>query len=197
MFERLAGKLLSRLLSKYFVSDNESSTSHHLLPRRVRRSECGVVMCLLKAWNCAKKLSIRILKSKGLPFELLQCTLGRVEITVPWAKLGLSSPSSYCGGDDAVVVVVVVDGVHALLRTNYEFDDEALREAAIRQRRQELQDAQDFGKQLSEKKRPIRLDCRAFCKNDLPKESSRMCWKSFTFMFEMFMYDWKMCNLIQ
>lgn len=86
-------------------------------------------------------------KSKGLPFELLQCTLGRVEITVPWAKLGLSSPD----GDDAAVVVVVVDGVHALLRTNYEFDDEALREAAIKQRRRELQESESFAKEPTEK----------------------------------------------
>lgn len=93
----------------------------------------------LESLELRKEVVNSYLKSKGLPFELLQCTLRRVEITVPWAKLGLSD------GEDAVVVVVV-DGVHALLRTNYEFDDEALREAAIQERRQELQDATLFGR---------------------------------------------------
>jgi len=140
MFERLAGKLLSRFLSKYFVSDDSASGTSSS-----SSSSLGVWSgyVSLESLELRKEVVNSYLKSKGLPFELLQCTLGRVEITVPWAKLGLSSPSAE-GGD--AVIVVVVDGVHALLRTNYEFDDEALREAAIQERRQELQDAEVFGK---------------------------------------------------
>ena len=145
MFERLTGKLLSRLLSKYFVSDDSSSPTGSS-PEKKSWSQLGVWSgyVSLESLELRKEVVNSYLKSRGLPFELLQCTLGRVEITVPWAKLGLSSPSA-ADGDDAVVVIVV-DGVHALLRTNYEFDDEALREAAIQERRQELLDAEVFGK---------------------------------------------------
>lgn len=147
MFERLAGKILSRLLSKYFVSDDTNGVRDSSSERK-SWSQLGVWSgyVSLESLELRKEVINDYFKSKGLPFELLQCTLGRVEITVPWAKLGLSSSD----GDDAVVVVVV-DGVHALVRTNYEFDDDALREAAVKQRRRELQESESFAKEPPEK----------------------------------------------
>ncbi len=68
MFERLASKLLSRLLSKYFVSNdsvsNGAPTLRHPPPRRRRRHgptwEFGVDTCHWKVLNYAKRLSIAI-----------------------------------------------------------------------------------------------------------------------------------------
>ena len=68
MFERLAGKLLSRLLSKYFVSNDSVSNGSGAptsasRPRRRRHGptwESGVDTCRWKVWNYAKRLSIAI-----------------------------------------------------------------------------------------------------------------------------------------
>jgi len=170
MFERLAGKVLTRLLSKYFVQDDgediAGSTSSSSSPSRSRprrsapssstsasggsgtKTQLGVWSGYISLDNLLLKNSVvnAHLKSKGLPFELLRCSVGRVEITVPWGKLGLrsggggssasSTSSSTSGGDSAVVVVV--DSVHVLLTSRYEFDDEAMETERIKERREAL-----------------------------------------------------------
>jgi len=80
------------------------------------------------------------LQSRGLPFEIIDCSFRQVEITIPWAKL--SNPIAYQArkGKDDAVVVVVIDGIHLLARTNFDFDDVALRREEVKKRRQALVD---------------------------------------------------------
>ena len=58
------------------------------------------------------------LQSRGLSFENIDCSFRQIEITIPRAKL--SNPISYQAwkGKDDAVVVVVIDGIHLLARTN-------------------------------------------------------------------------------
>jgi hypothetical protein len=141
MFERLAGQLLSTVLSKYFTEEslarNKSSTSAQL----------GVWSGYISLENLELKKDVinTLLKRKGLPFEIVHCSFRRVEITVPWAKL--TSPTAALNGNkEDAVVVIVVDGIHLLARTNFTFDDIALREGKILQRRQALEQAGSFEK---------------------------------------------------
>jgi hypothetical protein len=151
MFEHLAGKVLGNILSKYFSEEslarNKSSTSAQL----------GVWSGYISLENLElKKDEINdLLKRKGQPYEILHCSFRRVEITVPWSKLGLSSSkksssSSTSNGDGGTkadaVVVVVVDGMYMLARTNFTFDDEALQDEVISQRRDALSQSDSFGK---------------------------------------------------
>ena len=104
-----------------------------------------------------------LLEQRGIPIEVLHCTIRRVEITVPWSKLsqfsttnnstttfgrnGSSSSSSSVtngGSSHGAVVVIVMDGIHILTRTLYEYKDEKLRQRDIQQRRTKLQEAQAF-----------------------------------------------------
>ena len=177
MFERLAGKVLTRLLSKYFVQDNgediSSSGKSSSAPSTASRpassssssSKGSGTKTQLGVWSGYVSLDNLLLKnevvnthlkSKGLPFELLRCSVGRVEITVPWGKLGLrgggssggasssasSTSSSTSGGDGAVVVVV--DSVHVLLTSRYEFDDEAMASERIKKRREALAKSEGY-----------------------------------------------------
>eukprot|EP00562_Extubocellulus_spinifer_P016440 CAMPEP_0178577680 /NCGR_PEP_ID=MMETSP0697-20121206/21133_1 /TAXON_ID=265572 /ORGANISM="Extubocellulus spinifer, Strain CCMP396" /LENGTH=4375 /DNA_ID=CAMNT_0020212987 /DNA_START=145 /DNA_END=13272 /DNA_ORIENTATION=+ len=176
MFERLAGKVLTRLLSKYFVQENgdeinsstsaaasssqssSPSTESAKRPSPTTAGAASGTVTQLDVWsgyvaldNLLLKNSVinSHLKSRGLPLQLLRCTVGRVEITVPWGKLGLRGGSSSGiassgggggGGDGAVVVVV--DSVHVLLE--YEFDDDAMESARIKKRREKLAESEDY-----------------------------------------------------
>jgi hypothetical protein len=163
VFERLAGKFLSRLLSKYFVTTSEQESSSTSSSKRSsgssrrkqqqkqqRTSQTAASLGVWSGFVSLSNLQVRVdvvnaeLKRKGVPLEILQCTLGRVEMTVPWAKLGTTKATGGGSEEDDAVVVLVVDGVHALLRTNYEFDDPKLRQAAIDERRQQLADSENF-----------------------------------------------------
>jgi len=176
MFERLAGKVLTRLLSKYFVQDNGEEISGRGASSspasRFRRASSSTpsssgtgTKTQLGVWSGYVSLDNLLLKnevinthlkSRGLPFELLRCCVGRVEITVPWSKLGLrgggsgggsvsssSSTSSSTSGADGAVVVVV-DSVHVLLTSRYEFDDEAIAAERIKKRREALAKSEGY-----------------------------------------------------
>ena len=104
MFERLAGKVLTRLLSKYFVQDNgeessssgggrSSSTASRPASSSSSSSKGSGTKTQLGVWSGYVSLDNLLLKnevvnthlkSKGLPFELLRCSVGRVEITGNW-----------------------------------------------------------------------------------------------------------------
>ena len=141
MFERLAGKFLSRLLSKYFISD-ESSTFANNSSSSSSASNSWNNLGVWSGYVSLEHLELKknvinaYFKSKGIPLELISCTIKRVEITVPWAKLH----------DPNEVVVVVLDGVHALFRVHLCHDDAALRHRVIQDRRQALLDSEVFGK---------------------------------------------------
>ena len=68
---------------------------------------------------------------------------------MPWSKL--RSTTGTAAGDDAgAVVVVVMDGIHLLARTLYEFHDDKMRQQDVQQRRKKLQEAQAFREKASE-----------------------------------------------
>ena len=145
MFEHLAAKLFRVFLSKYFTEEslarNKSSTSAQL----------GVWSGYISLEHLELKKDVinQKLRRKGHPFEILHCSFRRVEITVPWSKLRLSMSKNLSANRDRridAVVVIVVDGVHLLARTNFEFDDAALQEEEITQRRRVLAEASSFGK---------------------------------------------------
>jgi hypothetical protein len=145
MFERLAGKLLGDFLSKYFTEEslakNKVSTSTQL----------GVWSGYVSLQNLELKKDVinTKLHRKGLPFEIVHCSFRQVEITIPWAKITNPINTSSAGEDDAVVVVVL-DGIHVLARTSFEFHDVALREEESQQRRRALEEAGSFGKDDTE-----------------------------------------------
>ena len=134
MFERLAGKLLNRLLSKYFVQNHESEQ------RKSTQLSVWSGYISFENLEFRKDVVNELLQSSGI--EMVSGSIRSLEITIPWAKLG-APPST---DDDAAVVVVVLDGVHVLLRTNYEYNDEALRQDAISSRRSALADSESYGR---------------------------------------------------
>ena len=142
MFERLAGKFLSRLLSKYFISDESSTATSSSSTGSNSSSNSWNNLGVWSGYVSLEHLELKknvindYFKSKGIPLELLSCTIKRVEITIPWAKL--HNPNE--------VVVVVLDGVHALFRVHLHHDDGALRHRIIQDRRQALVDSEVFGK---------------------------------------------------
>jgi hypothetical protein len=110
-------------------------------------------------WN--EKLS-----SQGQPFEVVHGSIQSLELTVPWSKLTATTtsttsttsstttssvPSAPRGTpqtqkqqqklDPAAAIVVVLDGVHLLVRTRFDFDDKALREEQVRKRQKALKEA--------------------------------------------------------
>ena len=154
MFENLAGKVLTRLLSKYFVSGGSSSVpstpssssgkATDPSPRERKSAQLGVWSGYVSLQNLELRRDVinEKFRQKGTPLELVSCTFERIEITIPWAKLAASS-------DDSAVVVVVLDGIHALFRTNFEHDDEALRREAIHSRRRALRDSESFDREAT------------------------------------------------
>lgn len=135
MFERLAGKLLNGFLSKYFVQNQEDELSPH------KSSQLSVWSgyISLDHLEFRKDVVNELLQNTGV--EMVSGSITSLEITVPWAKLGTSATD-----DDGAVVVVVLDGVHLLLRTNYDYNDEAMRKNAIASRRNALADSESYGR---------------------------------------------------
>jgi Vacuolar sorting-associated protein 13, N-terminal/N-terminal region of Chorein or VPS13 len=136
MFERLVQQILSKFLSKYFTEDS-------LAKNKINRStQLGVWSGYISLQDLELKKDVvnTKLQSRGLPFEIVDCSFRQVEITIPWAKL--SNPIAYQArkGKDDAVVVVVIDGIHLLARTNFDFDDVALRREEVKKRRQALAD---------------------------------------------------------
>ena len=149
MFERLAGKLLSRLLSKYFEQHNPANDSttgantETSTGSTISSTQLGVWSGYVSLENLVLKQEFvnEFFHNKGLPFELLSCSLQRVEITIPWGQLGAG-----LGSSDASVVVVI-DGVHILLTTNYEFHDDVIEKSRLTRRRTQLSESESFVRQ--------------------------------------------------
>eukprot|EP00980_Cylindrotheca_fusiformis_P009341 scaffold2047_cov129-Cylindrotheca_fusiformis.AAC.20 len=138
MFERLVSKLLSDLLSKYFTEDSLAKN------KVTNAAQLGVWSGYISLSNLQLKKDVvnSILNKKGQPFELVQCSFRQVEITIPWAKL--SSPIQTGGSREDAVVVLVLDGVHVLLKTSFDFNDLALRTEEIEKRRTALKEAGSY-----------------------------------------------------
>jgi hypothetical protein len=101
------------------------------------------------------------LASKGQPFEIVHGSIQSLELTVPWSKLSSLSTATSTGSgngtstptgtpqkqqqppklDPSAAIVVVLDGVHLLVRTRFDFDDKALRNEQVRKRQKALQNA--------------------------------------------------------
>ena len=169
MFERLTGKVLTRLLSKYFVQDGVEGGDGHGASADgdasgfAKRTQLGVWSGFVRLDGLVLRNAVvnDRLREKGLPFELIRCSVGRVELTVPWGRLGprgggrekkgaRSSPFSKADAAKPTsssmdgAVVVVVDSVHVLLSTRYRFDDDAVEAARVRKRREELARSEGF-----------------------------------------------------
>ena len=156
MLERLVGRLLNNVLSQYFVYNNNGNTD----PSTDPSAEAGATspQPSLGVWSgyiALDNLQLRtevindLLEQRGIPLEVLHCTIRRVEITVPWSKLNQSTAvgihsNSNGNNNSGAVVVIVMDGIHILARTLYEYNDEKMRHRDVQQRRAKLQEAQAF-----------------------------------------------------
>ena len=161
MFEKLAGNVLSKVLSKYFTEESLSKN------KVFKSAQLGVWSGYVTLHDLEVKVDVinKKLRQKGQPVELIHCTLRQVEITIPWAKLsnpisGISGStssgsnnddnssngaSSSTSGQDAVAVLVM-DGVHVLFRTSFNFHDEELKEEEVKQRRKALSVSEGYAK---------------------------------------------------
>ncbi|KAG7355613.1 vacuolar sorting-associated protein 13, N-terminal domain containing protein [Nitzschia inconspicua] len=163
MFEKLAGNVLTKVLSNYITEDSLSKNKVY------KKAQLGVWSGYVTLNDLEVKADVinKKLRQKGQPFELVHCSLRQVEITIPWAKLSNPISSSFMSfngggnnnnnghengtsssGQDAVVVLVI-DGVHALFRMTFEFNDDELREEDIKQRRKALSISENFAKSSS------------------------------------------------
>ncbi|KAL3925287.1 MAG: hypothetical protein SGILL_000512 [Bacillariaceae sp.] len=154
MFEKLAGNVLSGILSKYFTEESLSKN-------KVLKTGVWSGFISLQDLEIKSDVINRKLRQKGQPFELVQCTFRHVEITIPWAKLtnpilGGGSSTGSANGNGAsdgasqdAVAVFVVDGVHMLFRMTFQFHDDDLREEEIKQRRKALSVSENFAKSSS------------------------------------------------
>lgn len=136
MFERLVQQVLSKILSKYFTEES-------LAKNRVNAStQLGVWSGYVSLQNLELKKEYvnGKLRSKGQPFEIVHCSFRQVEITIPWAKLSNPMSSQTRRREEDAVVVIVMDGIHLLARTSFDFDDFALRKEAVEKRRRVLAD---------------------------------------------------------
>ena len=146
MFEKLAGNVLSKILSKYFTDESLAKN------KATQSAQLGIWSGYISLQNLEVKKEIinAKLRGKGQPFELVHCSLRQLEITIPWAKL--SSPISSGNGigrspsSPEAAVVLVLDGVHVLFRTSFAFHDEELRSEEIKKRRQALSRSENFAK---------------------------------------------------
>ena len=150
MFERLAGKLLSRFLSKYFVQQDTSLNGERGSTQSSSNSQTqlGVWSGYIALENLVLKEEFinNYFRGKGLPFELLKCTFQRVEITIPWGKLGAGGGLGLRGQNDASVFVVI-DGVYILLISNYEHYDDVMESSRLAERRNQLDESESFVRQ--------------------------------------------------
>jgi Vacuolar sorting-associated protein 13, N-terminal/N-terminal region of Chorein or VPS13 len=156
MFEQLAGKVLWNVLSKYFTDESLSKN------KVSKSAQLGIWsgFVALQELEVRRDVINTKLRGKGHPIELVQCVIRRVEITIPWAKL--SSPignrrssdsndddssnnnTNNDEEDDSVAAILVLDGVHVLFCTNFEFHDEELRSEEVRKRREALARSKRF-----------------------------------------------------
>ena len=163
MLERLVGRLLNNVLSQYFVynnrndeDSNNNGSGNHQNGGSESTTEGGASLGVWSGYIALDNLRLKnevvndLLQKHGIPVEVLHCTIRRVEITVPWSKLS-SSSSSRSGtstptatDSTGAVVVIVMDGIHILARTRYEFHDAKMRSNGIRQRRDKLEEASTF-----------------------------------------------------
>lgn len=161
MFEKLAGNVLSNVLSKYFTDESLSKNQVY------RKAQLGIWSGYITLNDLEVKTDVinKKLRQKGQPFELVHCSLRQVEITIPWAKLsnrigdslrslnggsnGKSSGNGSSSESQDAVVVLVMDGVHVLFRTTFEFHDDELREEEIKQRRKALSMSENYARSTS------------------------------------------------
>eukprot|EP00977_Amphora_coffeiformis_P007537 scaffold1650_cov163-Amphora_coffeaeformis.AAC.3 len=140
MFERLTSTVLQQALKEYFVLDDAHDANvMDVWSGFVRWNQ----MELRTAWLNEK------IQAKGLPFEVLRGHVNLLTISIPWSKLNLLSTRNNKKNNnkkkkdagDAGTIVVVLDGVQLLVRSKYEFDDDALDQARVKSRRRKLQQA--------------------------------------------------------
>ncbi len=149
MFEKLAGNVLSKVLSKYFTEESLAKN------KATKSAHWGIWSGYITLQNLEVKADIinAKLRQKGQPLELVRCSLRQVEITIPWAKLsnpigtgnGSNGYSLSSSSQDAVAVLVV-DGVHVLFRTHFSLHDDELRTEEIKKRRQALSRSENIAK---------------------------------------------------
>ena len=138
VFEKLAGNVLSKILSEYFTDESLAKN------KATKTAYLGIWSGYISLQNLVVKKDIinAKLRRKGQPFELVHCFIRQVEITIPWAKL--SNPISKNH------VVLVLDGIHAILRVSFTFHDEELRDEEIEKRRKALSRSETFVKSSTE-----------------------------------------------
>ncbi len=149
MFEKLAGNVLSKILSKYFTEESLAKN------KATKSAHWGIWSGYITLQNLEVKTDVinSKLRQKGQPIELVRCSLRQVEITIPWAKLsnpigtgnGANGFSLSSSSQDAVAVLVL-DGVQVLLRTSFSLHDDELRTEEIKKRRQALSRSENFAK---------------------------------------------------
>ena len=88
VFEKLAGNVLSKILSEYFTDESLAKN------KATKTAYLGIWSGYISLQNLVVKKDIinAKLRRKGQPFELVHCFIRQVEITIPWAKL--SNPIS-------------------------------------------------------------------------------------------------------
>lgn len=123
MFERLTSKLLQRMLQEYFVMDDKDNVMD-VWSGFVRWNQLE----LRKEWLNEK------IQAKGLPFEVLHGYVNLLTVSIPWSKLSSKKKDQSTAG----TIVIVLDGVQLLVRTKFDFDDEALEQARVNSRRRDL-----------------------------------------------------------
>ena len=158
MLERLVGRLLNNVLSQYFVYNNNGknqTATDATAPSAEGATSPQPSLGVWSGYIALDNLQLRtevindLLEQRGIPLEVLHCTIRRVEITVPWSKLNQSTAAGSSNGGSngttsGAVVVIVMDGIHILARTLYEYNDEKMRHRDVQQRRAKLQEAQAF-----------------------------------------------------
>lgn len=146
MFERLVQKVLGNFLSKYFTEES-------LNRNKINRStQLGVWSGYISLQDLELKKDYinGKLRSKGQAFEISHCSIRQIEITIPWAKLSNPLGSPLNENDAEAVVVIVIDGIHILAHTNFDFDDVALRKEEVKRRRKALSNASRLGASADE-----------------------------------------------
>ena len=146
MFEKLAGNVISKILSKYFTDESLARN------KATKSAHWGIWSGYITLQNLEIKTDIinAKLRQKGQPLELVRCSLRQVEITIPWAKVsgtGSSGNGFFLGSSSQdAVAVLVLDGVHVLFRTSFLCHDDELRTEEIKKRREALSRSENFAK---------------------------------------------------
>ena len=168
MFERLTSTILQRALQEYFVLDNSNNNnSGNGAANSSSSSNTHNVMDVWSGFVRWNQMELRTawlnekIQSKGLPLQVIHGHVNLLTISIPWSKLNLlnnrnnKKNTRHNGGNnsnnknsngDAGTIVVVLDGVQLLVRTQYEFDDDALDQARIKSRRKRLQQSTESSK---------------------------------------------------